>query len=301
MAAPPSDAYTTPFQLTKGMYRDVYPAIDPTINKELDATDKVIVIFGATSGLGFATAKSWNAAGARGIVLVARNSEGLQKAEKDLSAKSEVLSITADVGSVSDTDAVFKKALEKFGKVDVAVTAFGAMAVAPVGAQEPAAWWENFEVNTKGVYNVAHSYITIAGGKGTLVNIVSLAASFVAPAMSGYSASKLAVIRLGEILDVEQPDLRVFSVHPGMVIAENGRGMVVEPFKPFTKDTAALTGGLTTYLATPKAYFLKGGYLHANWDVEELEKHKDEIVEKKLTKLAFLNGQLGPEGHPWSS
>ncbi|ETS83494.1 hypothetical protein PFICI_05370 [Pestalotiopsis fici W106-1] len=301
MAAPPSDAYTTPFQLTKSMHRDVYSAIDPATNKELSATDKVIIVFGATSGLGFATAKSWNTAGAKGIVLVGRNSEGLQKAEKDLAAKSEVLSITADVGSVADTDAVFKKTLEKFGRVDVVVTAFGAMAVAPVGAQEPAAWWENFEVNTKGVYHVAHSYITVAGGNGTLINMVSLAASFVAPGMSGYSASKLAVIRLGEILDVEQPGLRVFSIHPGIVIAENGRGAVFEPFRPFTHDTAALTGGLTTYLATPKADFLKGGYLHANWDVVELEKHKDEIVEKKLAKLAFLNGQLGPEGHPWSS
>jgi hypothetical protein len=53
MAAPPSDAYTTPFQLTRSMHRDVYPAIDPAINRELSATGKVIIVFGATSGLGF--------------------------------------------------------------------------------------------------------------------------------------------------------------------------------------------------------------------------------------------------------
>lgn len=248
-----------------------------------------------------ATAKSWSIAKAKGIVLVARNGEGLQKAKKDLASGSEVLTIVADVTSVADTDAVFKEAMEKFGHVDVVVNAFGAMNVAPVGAQSAAAWWENFEVNVKGVYNVAHSFIAATGGKGTIINIVSLAASFVAPAMSGYTASKLAVVKLGECLDVEQPELRVFSVHPGMVIAEDGRGMVIEHFKPFTKDTAALTGGLTLYLSTPKADFLKGGYIHSNWDVVELEEHKDEIVEKKLVNLAFLNGKLQPGGYPWSA
>jgi hypothetical protein len=50
MASP--DAYTAPFVLTKSMHRDVYPAIDPT-NEKLNAASKVIMVFGATSGLGF--------------------------------------------------------------------------------------------------------------------------------------------------------------------------------------------------------------------------------------------------------
>lgn len=147
---------------------------------------------------------------------------------------------------------------------------------------------------------MVHALVNTTGGKGTIINVVSLGASFVAPAMSGYSASKLAVIKLGECLDVEQPGLRVFSVHPGMVEAEQGRGMIVPPFLPFSKDKAALTGGLAVYLSTAKGDFLKGGYLHANWDVEEMERHKEEITEKKLIKLAFLNGQLQPGGYPWS-
>lgn len=51
MASP--DAYTAPFMLTSSMHRDVYPAIDPTRNSDLKADSKVIVVFGATSGLGF--------------------------------------------------------------------------------------------------------------------------------------------------------------------------------------------------------------------------------------------------------
>lgn len=119
--------------------------------------------------------------------------------------------------------------------------------------------------------------------------------------MSGYAASKLAVIKIGECLTVEHPNLRVVAVHPGMVEAEKGRGIVIEAFLPFSSDKQALTGGLTVYLSTPRAAFLNGGYIHANWDVVELEKHKEEIAEKSLIKLAFLNAKLQPGGYPWSS
>lgn len=74
----------------------------------------------------------------------------------------------------------------------------------------------------------------------------------------------------------------MFSVHPGLVEAENGRGVVVDAFKPFAIDTAALTAGLTLWLDTPKADFLKGGYIHSNWDVNELEQHRAEIQRKSL-------------------
>ena len=232
--------------------------------------------------------------------MVGRSVEGLEKAERDLATNSQVLTIAIDLTLSENTDIVFKKVLDKFGRVDVVVNAAGAMNVAPVGTQSADAWWENFEVNVRIAYNVSHSYVTVAGGKGTLINLVSLAASFLAPGMSGSGGSMLGVIQLGECLDLEQPQLRVFSVHPGMVVAENGRGMVVEPFKPFTKDSAALFGGLSIYLSTPSADFLKGTYLHANWDVMEMEEHQAEIIQKKLNKLAFLNGKLQPGGYPWS-
>ena len=78
------------------------------------------------------------------------------------------------------------------------------------------------------------------------------------------------------------------------------RGMVVDAFTPFAKDKQELTGGVTLWLDTPRADFLRGGFLSVNWDVEELEAHASEIKEGKLTELGFLNGKLGPGGHPWA-
>lgn len=121
------------------------------------------------------------------------------------------------------------------------------------------------------------------------------------PGTSAYIVAKLAQIKLLELIDLEQPSLRVFSVHPGLVKAENGRGVVIDAYTPYAIDTAALTAGLTLWLDTAKADFLKGGYIHSNWDVNELEQHKAEIVEKGLVKLGFLNGKLQPGGYDWSS
>ena len=100
--------------------------------------------------------------------------------------------------------------------------------------------------------------------------------------------------------DPEYPNIRVFSVHPGIVAADD-RGAVVDAFTPFAKDKQALTGGFLLWLDTPRATFARGGYLSVNWDVEEMEAHADEIREGKLNQLGFLNAKLGLEGHPWIS
>ena len=75
--------------------------------------------------------------------------------------------------------------------------------------------------------------------------------------------------------------------------------MVVKAFTPYAKDTQTLTGGVTLWLATQKADFLR--FLSANWDVNEMEFHKSEITNGQLTELGFLNAKLGSEGHPWVS
>ena len=86
-----------------------------------------------------------------------------------------------------------------------------------------------------------------------------------------------------------------------MVEAKNGRGIVVPALLPFSKDKAALFGGATLCLDKPEADFMAGGFYSVNWDLEELKENEKEIMEKRLLKLAFLNGQLQVGGYPWSS
>lgn len=316
------NAYTAPFMLTKSMQRDVYPAIDPARHSDLRADNKVILITGGAGGLGFvscimtlapyrflgselrifqAIAKAWINAGAKGVILLGRTQETLDKAVHDLNSKSNILVIKTDITKPTEVDSAFRKAVAQFGKVDVVVNTTSVTNVGPVGLIDSSAWSDTLDANVKGLFNISQAFIITNGGKGTIVNLTSALAAKSVPGMSAYIVAKLAQIKLLELIDIEQPGLRVFSVHPGLVKPEDGRGTVIDAFTPFAIDTGALTGALTLWLDTRKADFLKGSVIHSNWDVNELEQHKAEIVEKKLAKLGYLNGQLQPGGYNWSS
>lgn len=71
---------------------------------------------------------------------------------------------------------------------------------------------------------------------------------------------------------------------PGVVVTD----MTTEMFRPYALDHADLTGMLSLYLAQPRADYLRGAMVSVNWDVEELEAHKDEISAKGLLKTSWL-------------
>ncbi|KAF2662083.1 NAD(P)-binding protein [Lophiostoma macrostomum CBS 122681] len=293
--------FTTPYQLTKTLHRDVYPAVDST-SPSLKVTGKVVLVTGAGGGLGYAIAKAWSDANAKGIVLVGRDTKTLESTAADLEVP--YLVVPGDITKEADVESIFGKAVEKFETIDTVINASGTLTLGPIAALEPSTWWAAYEINIKGPYNLAHYFIKASGGKGTFINLVSIGAFGLAPGMSSYSPSTLARVKFGQHLALEQPDLRVFSVHPGVVEVSKGRGAIVDFFTPFAKDKQALTGGFTLYLQKPEADYLRGGFSSVNWDIEEMEQHKEEITEGNLLQLrgesTSLNAKLGPEGHPWS-
>jgi len=82
----------------------------------------------------------------------------------------------------------------------------------------------------------------------------------------------------------EYPTLRVFTTMPGIAPTE----MPTEFWLPFARDHVDLVGMLALYLVQPRADFLKGSMVGVNWDVEELEQHKEEIVSKKALQTSWL-------------
>jgi len=84
--------------------------------------------------------------------------------------------------------------------------------------------------------------------------------------------------------ELEYPTLRVFTTMPGIAPTE----MPTEFWLPFARDHVDLVGMLALYLVQPRADFLKGSMVGVNWDVEELEQHKEEIVSKKALQTSWL-------------
>ncbi|KAI1819400.1 hypothetical protein F4861DRAFT_139459 [Xylaria intraflava] len=292
------DAFTLPYQLTKQVRRDVYPLIEPT-QPELSAKGKTVLITGVSGGIGKATAESWAIAGASGIVITGRKADVLEGAATRLRSLAppgtKVLAQAADITDGASVEALFAAAKEAVGKINVLVNGAGSLEEGPVGVVDPMKFFNDFQVNVLGSYLMTHHFLAQAGGDGTVVSMTTGAIGGVFPGMGGYTASKLALVRVMENLHVEQPGIRVFILIPGIVQSN----MTVDMMKPYAKDTPGLTASWTLFLSTPRAEWMRGGIVSVNWDIEEMEAHKDQIVRDNLLSRAFLNAKLGKDGHPW--
>jgi hypothetical protein len=86
------------------------------------------------------------------------------------------------------------------------------------------------------------------------------------------------------LISIEYPTLRTFTTMPGIVQSE----MTNDYWRPYALDHADLTGLQALYLAQPRADYLKGLMVSVNWDLETMEAHKDEIIEKKLLAHSWI-------------
>lgn len=292
MSQPDPNAYTTPFMATKTPRREPYPAILPT-NPANSQKGKIIIITGASAGIGAAAARVWAQAGAEGVVIAARGLPALQKVARDLQStypNTKTLAVKADITSTEEVKNLFASVQKTFGRpADFLLNNAGYLEDGKlIGETSADDWWKTFEINLKGGYNMIHQFIQSQPNpkepQGTIVTVSSGRAGISGAGGSSYNIAKLAEQRLSEHLQVEYPSLRVFTTMPGIVPT----GMTSEFWIPFAKDHADLTGMQALYLVQPRADYLKGSMVGVNWDVEELEQHKKEILEKKALQTSWM-------------
>ena len=187
--------------------------------------EKVVVITGASSGLGESTARLLAANGAK-VVLGARRKDRIDGVVEDITAKGgSALGFKTDVTRRADVEALVKGAIDKHGRVDVIVNNSGIMPIAPMAALKVEEWEQMIDVNIKGVlYGVAAVLPIMQKQKqGHIINIASVAGFKVfAPGGSVYSATKFAVRALTEGLRVEHraDNIRCTLISPGAVATE---------------------------------------------------------------------------------
>src|SRR5260221_12613578 len=182
--------------------------------------DKVVVITGASSGIGEATALLLAERGAK-LVLGARRSDRLKAlADRIVAAGGEAAYTPVDVKRRNDLSNLVKLACERYGKLDVLVNNAGIGPISPLDDLRVEDWEEMIDVNIKGVlYGIAAALpVFRKQGFGHFVNTASTAGHRTVPNQSVYSGTKFAVRAISEGLRQEAGDkLRVTIISPGFV------------------------------------------------------------------------------------
>jgi NADP-dependent 3-hydroxy acid dehydrogenase YdfG len=182
--------------------------------------DKVVVITGASSGIGEATALLLAERGAK-VVLGARRSDRLEAlAARIANVGGEVAHARTDVRRRDDLSDLIRLACERYGKLDVLVNNAGIGPISPLDDLRVEEWEQMIDINIKGVlYGIAAALpVFRKQSSGHFVNIASTAAYKTVPGQSVYSGTKFAVRAISEGLRQEAGDkLRVTIVSPGFV------------------------------------------------------------------------------------
>ena len=194
--------------------------------------DKVIVITGASRGIGEAIARACVEAGAR-VVLASRKQADLDRVAAGLGERA--LAVACHTGKAGEVEAMFARAVEKFGRVDGLVNNaatnpyFGPLVDTPDAAMD-----KTIEVNVRGYFYGARAFVKHArarGGGGAIVNIASIMGLRAAAMQGIYGMTKAAVISMTQTLAFElaSSSIRVNAIAPGVVETKFAQALIQTP------------------------------------------------------------------------
>lgn len=180
----------------------------------INLTNKVAVVTGGNSGIGYASAKELAAQGAK-VIITGRNKEAVEKAADELG----VTGIVSDQGKLEQIDSLVAEVKEKFGKVDVLFLNAGVATFSPVETATETHYDTIMDLNVKGVYFTVQKFIPILNDGASVIFNTSVNASLGMPNSGVYAASKAALISLNRVLaqELAPRQIRVNAVSPGPV------------------------------------------------------------------------------------
>lgn len=188
--------------------------------------DKVVVISGASSGIGAATAKLLAEAGAK-VVLGARRETKLAEIANEINAEGgEAIYQQTDVTQMDQVEKLVQLAVEHFGKVDVLINSAGIMPHSPLKDKRIKDWDNMIDINIKGTLYGIGAVLPIMDKQqlGQIINISSVAGHYAHAGGAVYSATKWAVRAISESLREEvakdESNIRVTIISPGAIETE---------------------------------------------------------------------------------
>ena len=204
-----------------------------------DLQGKVVLVTGASSGIGAATSRMLADRGAR-VVMGARRLELLEELARDIMQRGgEVFTGQVDVSKRAEVDAFAAAGREAIGPIDVLINNAGIMPLSPMAMCQVEDWERVIDTNIKGVlYCIAAVLPEMkARGSGHIINISSVGGHRVFPTSGVYSATKFAVNAISEGLRLENSDIRVTIISPGATESELIQSITVDEVRAQIENT----------------------------------------------------------------
>lgn len=199
----------------------------------MNIREKVVIITGASQGIGLATARLFAQSGAK-VALVARSAETLQHIEAEWRVqKIEVRAFPADLRNAEAIRSVVNAIVQTYGRVDVLINNAGQGVSGAIADLDSQIYQHIFALNVVGPLLMMQAVIpTMRKMKGGLIiNISSLVSAFRLPGNGGYASTKAALNKLSEIARVElaPENIRVVVVYPGQTTTNFGQHVLGDP------------------------------------------------------------------------
>ena len=234
---------------------------------------KVVLITGASSGIGAVTAKLFSRLGAT-LSLTGRNFENLQKVAAECQGDRKPFLIKADLGKEEDTKLVLEKTIEELGRIDVLINNAGVLEMGSIENTSLEQYDRIMNVNVRAVYHLTMLAVPyLITTQGNIVNVSSVNGLRSFPGVLGYNISKAALDQFTRCvaLELAPKGVRVNAVNPGVIITELQKrgGLTDEAYEKFlerSKQTHALgrpgnsdeVANAIAFLASADASFTTG-------------------------------------------
>lgn len=238
----------------------------------MELKEKVVLITGAASGIGESTALLFAKEGAKLVLTDLNEDKGNKILESVLELGAEAIFLKADVSKAEDSDKSVQRALEKFGKLDIAVNNAGIGGPQhPVGEYDIEAWNNVIAINLSGVFYGMHYQIPamLRNGKGSIINVTSILGSVGFANSAAYVAAKHGVVGLTKSAAIEYSaqGIRINSVGPAFIKTPLLEGLEQELLDQLVSlhpigrlGEADEVAELFLWLASDRASFATGAY-----------------------------------------
>ncbi|KAH7021998.1 hypothetical protein EDB80DRAFT_805560 [Ilyonectria destructans] len=275
---------------TKTWHNKPYAFISPT-RPELSAAGKNVVITGGGTGIGKAIAIAFAQAGAKSVAIIGRRLDRLGTAADAVKAAGPLTQVIVETGDVTKIDSIraaLNNIVDQVGEIDIFASNAGTLPEeGPVHGYSEAQLRLGFEINIMGAFNSLQAFLPLAAPGAKLFNTGSGIGHWAplpeVPGVFSYAATKAATLKMFDYFASENPDIHVVSIQPGIIATE------INPNITTGFDTVELPAEFLVWLASEEATFLKGKFVWANWDAQELIARAEEIQSSMLLRVT-LNG-----------